>query len=689
MNDFGLSTIHQHAASWWRVGCLAMLLPMAWTSAALALPADGGAAAAQPAARQWAILIGVEKYQKASPLSFTINDVQQIARTLHERGGVPKKHIVTFVDSARKADRQPLRATLKEQLPDWLRQPGPDDQVLLYFSGHGFRDDAGRLYLAPIDCDPKDPAATGIAVSWFRDQVAACRARFKLLVLDACHAGSEKGDEPAAGIAAKDLGEPFRDLEGVVTLASSTAQEKSLIWAEKQQSLFSYWLNTALKGHADSNGDGQVDLDEMNNYVHRNVSRTAEARFDRAQTPVRIVRSGTPGVPVVLHLQPLTLKQVLSDIAEQLSWSMHQQQLSKVGVLEFTTDTKIGEALGADFGALGRFCAAELEQQLMLSAAGSYSVVDNRRLVQALQRQKFSLAHLSSAGALTRLSEAAGGMPAIALGTLRNRSGRVVTIQCRLMQTDDDSLAGMAGGTAYLNESEWAMLGRSVAVNPEDRPAPQPGLSQEDALIARLDEKSSDAHPMSDRRFPYRVTLRVNGKDRRGVFRGNDLIVPMKKGEHYQVIVENRSGEKVMMRLLVDGLNTLPEKDKDETKGITTYQVAKRVSLDEARHWILDPKVSRIFAVDGFITETGTSGKQRMFRIVDAGESWAARQNFTDGIGVVSAAFYSPGSDTRAIGTAGDDEETNVNIHERKGTRVGQLLGVVHLKYVDADEFEP
>ena len=121
------------------------------------------------------------------------------------------------------------------------------------------------------------------------------KAGFKLLVIDACHAGSEKGEDDKTSkrqAAAKDLGEAFRDLEGVVTLASSTADQKSLIWEDKQQSLFSFWLNQGLKGHADADNDGNVDIDELYKYVFRQVTHSAKLHFPRPQTPVRIVRPG-------------------------------------------------------------------------------------------------------------------------------------------------------------------------------------------------------------------------------------------------------------------------------------------------------------------------------------------------------------------------------------------------------------
>ena len=292
-----------------------------WTiGAVVEVQAAQGSAEENSGGRLWAVLIGVESYEKASPLRFTINDVLQISQTLSQRGGARSQDIVTFTDNAPRANRKPLRDVLMAELPRWLAKPHASDRILVYFSGHGFRDDSGRLYLATQDCDPLRAAETGIPVSWLRDRIAECDASFKMLVLDACHAGSEKGATDNSGVAARELGEPFRDLEGVVTLASSKADEKSLLWDEKSQSLFSYWLNQGLKGHADSNGDAEVDIDELNRYVHRHVTRTARRRFQRSQTPVRIVRSGTPGVPTVLRLTPLTLKQLLLDIAHQMAW---------------------------------------------------------------------------------------------------------------------------------------------------------------------------------------------------------------------------------------------------------------------------------------------------------------------------------------------------------------------------------
>ncbi len=367
----------------------------------------GAAGAAEKEGKRYAVLIGVEKYYRAAPLRFTVNDVRQVASVLNRRGSWPTEGILEMTDAAN--DRfKPLRNNLLTELPKWLGKAGPNDSVLVYFSGHGFRDAEGKMYLAPLDCDRDNPEPTGIAVAWLREQLAACQAGFKLLLLDSCHAGSEKGDPGQANEVKPDaLASPFEDLEGVVTIASCTADQRSQIWDDKQQSLFSFWLVQGLKGHADHDGDGDVDIDELDKYVSRNVQHAAAVRFPLSQTPVRIVRSGTVGVPVVTQLKPQGLKSLLADMAEQLALAMEERRLGQVAVLEFVNYTGDGQALRANFGLLGNYCADELERHLRELGTGHYSVVDRARLQRALSEQGFTVADLASADGACRSSPAA------------------------------------------------------------------------------------------------------------------------------------------------------------------------------------------------------------------------------------------------------------------------------------------
>ena len=654
----------------------------------------------QPA-KQWALLIGCERYHRASHLRYTINDVRQLSDTLQTRGGLPSAQVLAFTDDEPNPRFQPLRASLLAELPAFLRQPGPRDQIIVYFSGHGFLDRDGHMYLAPLDCDPANSAATGISIEWFRDQLAACRAQYKFLIIDSCHAGSEKGegdDDPV--VAAKDLGEPFRNLSDVITLASSTADEKSQLWDEKQQSLYSYWINQALKGHADRDGDNVIDIDELNRYVHDKVVETARRRFPRSQTPVRIIRTGQPGSPTVLRLRPLSLKEVLSDIAEELSWAVEDRKLGRVAILEFGNQTPLGTLLGADFGLLGSYCSSELEKRLVQSGV---QTIDRQELERALRQHQFTLGDLESPEKLAQLSNSLGELPVLAVGLLRSRAGREVGLECKLLETATGRETASAAGLARISEHEWAMLGRSAAVADGPPPAlatpPVLAASGEElvelertSVVEQLDEAASGTHPLSDANFPYRLKLMVDGEERLGVFRGNDYFVPVKQGEKYVIEVENRDARLVLLKLLVDGLDTLPHHETLPS-GQRRLLVAPRVNLEDANYWVLDARAGAArYWISGFTVDTGRQGAIQEFVVTAAENSLAARMEFSEQVGIITAAFYADDSGSRGVGTgAGTTKGDRVAqpIETRRAYRLGDLLAVVHLRYVDADAVQP
>ena len=234
------------------------------------------------------------------------------------------------------------------------------------------------------------------------------------------------------------------------------------------------------------------------------------------------------------------------------------------------------------------------------------------------------------------------------------------------------------------------MLGSSVEVLTGDRPAPGSGGPNEnpsDQFIKWLDERARDPHPMSKPNARFQVHLVVDGKRRQATFKDNDMYVPVRDGEVYEIWVENHTDQTVMMRLLVDGLNTLPQRVED-AKGIATYEIAPRVHLDDARPWVLDPEKTRLWAIRGFVTETGAQGKLNEFKVTAADRSLAARQQFTDNIGIITAVFYSAGNArTGPLGTTFGAERTE-DLTERVGKRVGGLLSVINLRYVDAETLE-
>ncbi len=87
-----------------------------------------------------------------------------------------------------------------------------------------------------------------------------------------------------------------------------------------------------------------------------------------------------------------------------------------------------------------------------------------------------------------------------------------------------------------------------------------------------------------------------------------------------QISQKNREARKDILQVL----SRICAFTIEETKGIATEEVAPRVSLGEARHWVLDP--NKRFSVKGFVNKTGEQGIYREFVVVDADESLAGRK---------------------------------------------------------------
>lgn len=658
--------------------------------------------------RTVACLIGVEKYQHVNPLQYITNDVKRLQETLYERGGLDANDVRLLYDAPH-PDWDANKKNILSKLKWMIGSVTSEESLLIYFSGHGFRGDDGQLYLAPSDCRLNNLQDTSIPIAWLRDQLQQCNAAFTLLVIDACHAGAE-----GSSVVAHELGEPLRELPNVVTLCSSTGEQKSQIWEEKQQSLFSYWFCQGLRGHADADGDGKIDVDELYRYVHQHVERSATKRLGRAQTPVRIVRSGTEGVPVVMTLQALTLDQVLDDLADQIAWAAEENRLSRMAVLEFMEDSALGKVLGAQYGVLGRYCAAELQERLLERSGGEFRVADQSRLESALRDQNFSINSLGNGNDLQQLADNVGGLSALSLGSFHGRVNRKVNVRCRLVSVEDGDVLSAAGGVANLSDSEWGMLGGSGWIPPEQRqrPTAEPDSKRpitrevrtvrderQAETVRLLDEQSQ--HPLQDPRFPFKVKLLVDGKERPGTFEQNpetgktDYVVSFRRGEVYSIQVENHARRAACVRLLVDGLNTLPEKSLE--KGIAVFETAPRVNLNSCRAWIIDPhpagKPSRTsWVVSGFFSNTGNAGELYEFKVSDAQSSVAARRGFTDQVGLVTAAFYYPQGQPAASGTfqamdgrgeAGTVFGRNRRARTDEGSLLpGELWGIVNIRYV-------
>jgi hypothetical protein len=217
---------------------------------------------ARPAApKVWALIIGIATYPHMPALRYPDDDAYRLFSFLKSPAGgaVPDAQIKLLVDEAA------TEAAIRTEARRLFQRAGPNDLVLLYFSGHGL---PGAFL--PIDYDGYTHE---IRHAELRELLAASPARHKVCVADACHSGSllaERGKQP--GLLQRYYEQLAQAEPGTALIMSSKAEETSLESSGLRQGVFSHFLIRGAKGEADVDANGLVTIRELFEFVQRNVS---------------------------------------------------------------------------------------------------------------------------------------------------------------------------------------------------------------------------------------------------------------------------------------------------------------------------------------------------------------------------------------------------------------------------------
>ena len=85
-----------------------------------------------------------------------------------------------------------LHHEVQRTLAQFFVSSSRDETLLLYFSGHGVKDENGLLFFAMPDTELELLSATAVASTFVSNQLDRARAETKLVVLDCCYSGAVK-----------------------------------------------------------------------------------------------------------------------------------------------------------------------------------------------------------------------------------------------------------------------------------------------------------------------------------------------------------------------------------------------------------------------------------------------------------------------------------------------------------------
>jgi uncharacterized caspase-like protein/ActR/RegA family two-component response regulator len=244
-----------------------------------------------------ALLIGVGEYSGDSgfrALPAPSKDVEAMKRVLEHPNMGGFNEVTTLIN--------PTQSEMAITIETWLTERKPDDLAVLFYSGHGAKDERRELYFSAKDTRKKrERLIRSTAVSaesinkWIQDSYVN---RF-VLFLDCCFSGAfgdllVRDDSSVDAELENQLG-----AEGRVVLASSSSLQYSFEEQGADLSIYTRYIVEGLEtGAADLDNDGKISIKELHNYASERVYAA-----NKNMTP-RIITLKDQGFDIVLAKSP-------------------------------------------------------------------------------------------------------------------------------------------------------------------------------------------------------------------------------------------------------------------------------------------------------------------------------------------------------------------------------------------------
>ena len=257
----------------------------------------------------WAIIIGQGEYDNdaISPLPRATTDAGLVRDVLVEHYRVDENQLHYKPNAT--------RTRIEQDVSRMLKLVKSEDQLIVYFVGHGYQDASGTAYLATKEFDLDRMAATGLSLRWLVGQMEASAAKEKILLLDTCHEGRGKDlrRQPSSAELAESLRtSPGRPVSTSVNVVASCAKgQRAVVQKDGSVGLFAQAAAEALMcgPGVDKDRNHRLNADELFAAVLKDLTaKTAGGR--RPQTPVRFVPDAT-----IQRLSPEAKEAILTLLA--------------------------------------------------------------------------------------------------------------------------------------------------------------------------------------------------------------------------------------------------------------------------------------------------------------------------------------------------------------------------------------
>ncbi len=163
--------------------------------------------------------------------------------------------------SAKLVNSNATRANIISTMERVYSQARPDDMVILFFSGHGYK--GGFV--------AHDGA---LSYKQIRKAMSKSRSKHKMIFADACFSGNlRSNNKPGNRNNNSELDAAKKS--NVLLFLSSRDNEISFERIGMRNGIFTQYLQRGLRGHADTNADRIITAKELFNYVSKGVKQAS------------------------------------------------------------------------------------------------------------------------------------------------------------------------------------------------------------------------------------------------------------------------------------------------------------------------------------------------------------------------------------------------------------------------------
>ncbi len=236
---------------------------------------------AQPNPHRYALIIGNEDYSSyQSGLStevnvdYAVNDAAVFKEYAVNTLGVPERQVRLLTDATTGQINQGLA-----WLANLAKQERGQAELIFYYSGHGLpRENTNEAYLIPVDVSGVN-IDQAVPLKRVYDQLTQHPSQKVTVFLDACFSGGAR-NKPLLTTKVIRIRPKEEALKGnTVVFSSSSGEEASSVYREKQHGFFTYFLLKKLK-----ESKGEVTYEELFDYVQQSVGKES-GLISKPQTP--------------------------------------------------------------------------------------------------------------------------------------------------------------------------------------------------------------------------------------------------------------------------------------------------------------------------------------------------------------------------------------------------------------------